>query len=629
MSDDSATIVLKPEDDADTILGKVRTAGARQVNLVVPPGTRALQTLGGFTMLRKACDVTGVNVTIYSADVQTCDMAKVCRFDVVRLEPEARARDVPPAAPEEPRIVVSTRPPEPIGVAAPPEAEAPVSFEEMLGPTPEVEEVEVPEVGERAPEAEGEVTPGRRPSWSPDLGALRRAVAPLGAALASLAGSFAAVGRGLQGTLKRAPAPEAVEVPVALVPAKVPTSPWVKLRYYLWGLAGVVGLTVLLVAVYALSLPRTVVALTPAPAGTREMEIVLTVVLSDTVPAKGAEAGPKVEGDTLAILAKPIEVQLTAEASGTATGSALVPDGTAQGTVSFSNANLYDVYVPAGTRLLGPGGTVFVTLQDVTVPAAVQLWSNGLPAGIEYGKVLDVPIRAEQPGSAWNVDAGTITGFEAAPVSNLYVYNQQPTSGGSERPVTLVTEEDQTRLRETLLAQLREQAYEELHAKVGDLEVLSGTLDIRPVEESFSHSIGEEATTFTLRASVRATALASAPGVLDRALEQAVLMGLGGKKAGQEIGQVVHGAVVPVAPQPTGNAWSYRTRVQVTLVNRIDAGLQAEIRRALRGQPAAEAGRILQGYADRIAAYAISPVPSRLPVQISRIVVVDIAQLRH
>ncbi len=632
MPDESVTIVLKPEDDADTILGKVRTAGAQQVNLVVPPGTRALQTLGGLTMLRKACDVTGVNVTIYSADIQTCDMAKVCRFDVVRLPAEGQPHDVPSPAPEEPRIVVSTRPPEPTGVPAPAPTEAP--FEELLGPAPEVEEVELAE----APGAlEEEVQPTRRPAWSLDFGAVRRAVAPLGAALASLAGRVVEAGR----RFKRAPAaaaPEAPEVPpaeeipeapLAAVPVEVPTSPLEKLRYYLWGIAGVVGVTVLLVAVYGFSQPRTVVALTPVAAGTQEMEIVLTVVLSDTVPTKGAVASPKIEGGTVSIVAKPVEVQLSTEASGTATGSALVPDGTAQGTVSFSNENMYDVYIPAGTRLVGPGGTVFVTLQDATVPAAVQLWSNGLPAGIQYGQLDGVPIQAEQPGSAWNVDAGTITAFEAAPAGGLYVYNREPTSGGSERPVTLVTEEDQTRLRETVLAELREQADSELHTKVGDLEVLSGTLDIRTVEESFSHAIGEEATTFTLRATVRATALAGAPGILERALDQAVLLAMGGEKAGQEIGKIAHGPILPVAPQPAGNVWSYRTRVQVTIVNRIDGGLQAEIRRALRGQSAEAASRILQEYADRIASYAISPAASRLPTQASRILIVDTTQLRH
>jgi hypothetical protein len=623
MSDDSVTIVLKPEDDADTIVGKVRTAGAQQISLVVPPGNRALQMLGGFTMLRKVCDLHGINVTVYSADATTCDMAKVCRFDVVRLEPEARLRDEEVSAREEPRIVVSTRPPEPIGVAEPSEVPVAAPFEEVLGPPPAVEEVELP-----APEAaEEEPGPPRRPAWSFDLGAVRRVLAPLGAAVAAVAAAT-------KERFRRAPVPEpaaereAPAAPPVEIPVEAAVPPRERLRYYLWGLAGVVALTVLLVAAYSFSEPRTVVALTPVAAGTQEMDVGLTVVLSDTVPTKGAAVGPKIEGDAVVIVAKPVEVSLQASASATATGSALVPDGTAQGRVSFSNGNFSEVFIPAGTRLIG-AGMVFYTVEDVSVPAAVQLWSNGLPAGIEYGRAIGVPIRAEQPGSAWNVDAGTITHFEAAPAANLYVINPEPTSGGSERPVTLVTEQDQSQLRERLLAELREQAYAELYAKVGDLEVLSGTLDIRTVEELFSHPIGTEATTFTLRTTVRATALASAPGVLERALDQAVLLGLGGKKAGQEIGQIAHGPILPVAPQPAGNAWSYRTRVRVTIVNRIDPALQAEIRRALRGQTAQEACKILETYADRIAAYAVSPVSSRLPTQGSRIVVVDTTQLRH
>ena len=127
MSEESITVVLKPEDDTEAILEKVRMAGVQQVNLIVPPGTRALQMLGGFTMLRKACDITGIDVTIYSTDEKTCDMAKVCRFDVVRLEQEGRPPEARPPVEELPRIVVSTRPPEPdrTMVAPAPVAEAP------------------------------------------------------------------------------------------------------------------------------------------------------------------------------------------------------------------------------------------------------------------------------------------------------------------------------------------------------------------------------------------------------------------------------------------------------------------------------------------------------------------------
>jgi len=113
MTENSVTVMLLPNDDTETILEKVRTAGAQQISLIVPPGNQALQTLGGFTMLRKACDITGIDVTIYSDDEKTCDMATVCRFEVVHLDSDVAPRAATPAEEPTPRIVVSTRPPEP------------------------------------------------------------------------------------------------------------------------------------------------------------------------------------------------------------------------------------------------------------------------------------------------------------------------------------------------------------------------------------------------------------------------------------------------------------------------------------------------------------------------------------
>jgi len=658
MPEESVTIVLKPEDDTETILEKIRTAGVQQVNLIVPPGTKALQMLGGFTMLRKACDITGIDVTIYSIDEKTCDMAKVCRFDVVRLEPEGRPQEVRPVAEELPRIVVSTRPPQPAREMAAPgptagalAAEKPAPMDErlrglsdddmalfdalesmsggedvVLGPETfgrpaGAAATAAAEVGE-----EPAAVPERRPrKTSPLANILSPLTSALGNLYIAVVGVFLKaaskrVGNERKGAAAEAPAGAAV---APLVPAEedVHVLRAQKRRYYIWGLVGVVAFTLFILALYAFSIPRTVVSLTPLQAPPQEIDLALTLELTKTVSPDGAKVAPG-EGGTVAIPAQAEQVELSGRATGQATGEAMVAEQAAEGPVIFSNLTGYDVYIPVGTRVSG-GGATFHTTQDVTL-AASDFW--GSDAHVE---TLEVWIQADQPGSAGNVDAWTIGTIEGDLAGVLTVVNEVATSGGLERKGTIVTAGDLEKLRQKLVTGLREQAYSDLQKKIGKLEVLSGTLEIETVEETFSHAVGAEATTITLTARVRASALASAPGLLNQAIDKAVLDKLGGQKTGQQIAKIAHGEMIPVAPTGTGSAWTYRTHATVSVVNSIDPKLQAEIRQALRGCTYAEARQKLEKYRDRIASYAISPVLGRLPRPASRIRVEDISQYLH
>jgi len=299
------------------------------------------------------------------------------------------------------------------------------------------------------------------------------------------------------------------------------------------------------------------------------------------------------------------------------TGEAWIAEGTATGMVVFVNLTGYGINVPAGTRLSG-GGATFHTTEDVWVPGSDF---RGEDAYLGKGRV---SIVADVPGSAGNVPAGAISVVEGNLAGLLTVENSQATAGGSERHAAIVTAEDQARLRQHLLGALQQEAYSELQAKLSGLEVLSGTLQVEIVEENFSQSVGGEAGTLVLRAKVRASALASAPDLLGKAVEAAVEQKLGGQKAGQEIGAVTYTPLEAVAPGP-GNTWAYRTVASVPILNHIDEGLRAEIAGRLRGRSWLEARRILEEYRDRIAGYAISPALEVLPMSIQ---VVDISGYR-
>lgn len=655
MTEESVTVMLQPGDDTETILEKVRTANTQQINMIVPPGTKALQTLGGFTMLRKACDITGLNVIVYSADEKTCDMAKVCRFEVVRLEPEARPGEVAAPSEEAPRIVVSTRPPEPeprvgVGPAVVGEAAGPVVSEERLQELTDEdlalfealesmshdEDVELraedfvrgasepftqarPRVAEEPVREEGAGEPA---VWQQVLAPVGRflagALANLYIGVVKLFLSIAARFQPKREAVAEAGAPAAVTPRVRTEEEMVLRRSEIR-RYYGWTLLGVAAFVAFLLAVYFLSLPRPVVVLTPREKDAREMDLSLTVVMQDSFSAEGAKVST--EGGTVAIPAKAVVVEFSGEASAQVTGEAWISDATATGTVVFTNLTAYAVAVPAGTSISG-GGTTFHTLEEITVPA-----SSFIGSGAYVGKAA-VGVAADTPGSAGNVEPWTLMNIEGNLSSVLLVVNEVATKGGAEHQATIVTAEDQDRLRQQLITDLEEKAYAEFQSQVGDLEVLSGTMEIETVEEEFNHAAGSEAKTLVLTARVRASALASSPGLLDQALAEAVSDEIGGEKAGQQVGVITHGAVEAVQPvQGVDSAWTYQVHARVPLHNVIDEELKDEIRRALRGLTYDEAFELLAGYSDRIAGSSITPVLGRLPGSASRIRVVDINEI--
>ncbi len=659
MPEESVTVMLLPEDDTETILDRVRRAGAKKINLIVPPGNRALQTLGGFTMLRKACDITGLEVTVYSDDEKARDMAQVCRFEVVSLEQEARPREVKLPA-EEPRIVVSTRPPEPAGAVAAAEApealEAPAArpeeIKERLGGLSEadlalfdsLEDMSLSEDVELRPEdfsrpvaaaaaaeaAAGPAAPTRE--TKPPKPKKARGPSPLKPVADALLGALANVYIAVTGLfLKTAArfqpkstkaAAVAAEAPAAVGP-RVRTTEEVralrqkKLRYYLWTLAAVAVLTGLVVGIYLLSQPTVTVSLLPKAAETREMDLVLTVALTDSV---GSGGGVSVEGGTVLVPAESKVVELSGQASAPATGNQWIAEGTAAGSVVFVNLTSYAVSVPAGTQVsVGGGGVTFHTTADVWVPASDF---RGIDAYLGKG---EVSIVADVPGSAGNVEARAISVVGGSLAGTVTVENGEATAGGSERQVIVVTAQDQDELLGRLLDDLQRQAYAELNAQLVGLEVLSGTMKVETIAAEFSQPVGAEASVFTVTARVRAQALASTPGALDQAVKQAVQQQVQAKP-GQEVGQVDYSTPRSSGPGPGINTWTYSTRASVPILNRIDDRLRGEIGGKLAGKSYQQALKILQGYGEVVTSFSISPVLEWLPAW-GGIQVVDISQV--
>lgn len=178
------------------------------------------------------------------------------------------------------------------------------------------------------------------------------------------------------------------------------------------------------------------------------------------------------------------EIRLIVDGSRKAavTGKIPLPQGKAEGVVTFRNLTEAPVSIPAGTVLTSTGlpGVRFLTSE-----------AGELEAGLEA--TVDVPVQAESPGATGNVKAGTILAIEGDLGLRVTVNNAEPTTGGSNRMVDAASEKDLSRLREDVLKTLEEKALVEMKALLapGD-EVFVDTLNVEQIlEENFDPPPGQ------------------------------------------------------------------------------------------------------------------------------------------
>ncbi len=255
--------------------------------------------------------------------------------------------------------------------------------------------------------------------------------------------------------------------------------------------AGLMLLLALLVSgivlTIALIVPVAYVTLVPA-----RQPVAVTVDLTATTGIDYPDV------DRRLIPARLLELQIEGNGALPTTGRRDAPDQRATGTVTFINRQTAPLEIPMGTVVRTSTGTNVRFRTTVT---------GTLPAGI--GATVEVPIEAIDPGPAGNVRSGTITQIDGPLAPVLRVINAQPTTGGSVRQVSVVTEADKNRLRQAVLQQVRQTAYQRLGALLTEDEFLppeSVTTII--LAETFDHFVDEPADTLKLRLRVLARGLA-------------------------------------------------------------------------------------------------------------------------
>lgn len=180
------------------------------------------------------------------------------------------------------------------------------------------------------------------------------------------------------------------------------------------------------------------------------------------------------------------EIKKTASADFTATGKKDVGEK-ATGTVNFSNASFDATTIAAGTTLTSAAsGLTYVTNAAVTVPKGTCTSIFNCKPGTASGAV-----TASQGGSKYNADSGALSGAGSAITAAFAA----PTSGGTDKTVTVVSEDDAAKARDTIKAEAADTIKAELQKQFsGEVVAVSESFTTTPGNPVVTPAVGQEAT---------------------------------------------------------------------------------------------------------------------------------------
>lgn len=206
----------------------------------------------------------------------------------------------------------------------------------------------------------------------------------------------------------------------------------------------------------------------------------------------------EIDLDAKIIPAKILSVVVANSAEVATTGAVDEATERAGGRVTFTNLTSQPVRIPAGTAVRTTGGAPvrFVTQKDVMLEP-------------QRGAAGEAPVLAIEPGPLGNVGAGLINSIEGPLAVQAAVINIGPTRGGEVKQVATATDEDRQRLKEMLLAELKQQGYAELLAQLSEHQFApAATVQVLDIlDETYDRFAGEKADRLKLemRAKIAAT----------------------------------------------------------------------------------------------------------------------------
>ncbi|WP_322823254.1 baseplate J/gp47 family protein [Chloroflexus sp.] len=534
MTDETALVLALPEDTAESLMAKVRTTHAANVQILAPEGTVALQRVAGTDALRDLATAAGINLTIISSDPGILKAARQSRLATIEVTgahvqapvpstPFTPGEDLPaedleflaaldelaangnnldlfaPPSEQKRPVAADTRP-----IAAPETRPIPTTSSPSTPATPPAMGDDDLEFFDALDDLAAAFEQERTGTPPPPIPSAREASAQpprvrpediqLSAAEVARAdqiGRRSEADRTQRTTAepRREPRPEPVAPPTrrAATPApRTTTRSQAQLfRALLIGLIILLALTGILIVV------------------TQSVTIVVRLPVRETTPVVGL-AIPITAVSTAsanAVNAEPLETTVAISTHGEVTEGVLTPVSSASGAITLFNQNTQPITIPAGSEFVafGPDNQPipFISKADVTVPGAVTTRS-GNQIITTFGEAA-VQIEARSPGSASNIPANTIRELRIAGgptinlVSGLLTVSHDAIGGGTDEEVRVIKESDVRRYLAQALTDLDQEARRQL-----DGLALAHNLRLEPTTVSPSRAELEQLAGFEL-----------------------------------------------------------------------------------------------------------------------------------
>jgi hypothetical protein len=464
MAEDSAIVFVAPEDSIDSVVRKIRATSGRSVELLVPDGTPALQTLSGFLRLREALERDLVSVLVISSDEKTLNAARLSQFETVGV---AGARVGPPPADD-----LSGR----VGVR-PPGGRPTVPFDdqdaEFLDALDQMEPADSyatadddqPMALDDLSDAVAPASAGRLAHDDDEFAAAFDALSPLDDRRRPPADDWdIAPSRASTGSQRRARSADLAVAPGRDSRATRELTRTGALarrdgrdsrqalddelaedlapRRSIWG-AAIPLLILLIVAAGGLLWylrSRVTIVVTPPRASVSQRNFT-----DEVIPLAGG--ADKSQG---AVQAAPVGAPAEFTVQGQVISETLSPAGRAKGVVTIYNTVSQNIELPQGTEFIAiteRGGEARFTLDaPATVPGALST-SSVSGSSVTNGKI-DVAVTARSPGSASNVGENAIKQLAIPgqqPITtdtSNFLIRHAPIGGGSEELLRIITEDD-------------------------------------------------------------------------------------------------------------------------------------------------------------------------------------------
>jgi baseplate J-like protein len=308
--------------------------------------------------------------------------------------------------------------------------------------------------------------------------------------------------------------------------------------------------------------------------------------------------------DPNALQTKTFEKTIAREGDATATGKSTVPDGTASGVMTFRSRADGATTLKSGTTLKGPRDVSYVLQSDTVVP------------GLDFGRgqlgEASGKVRASQPGPAGNLASG----FSARYTDNV-TYISGEITGGTEKEVSVVSDDDIAALRARLEADLRMHALAEVNAALpSGATALNDYLTLRTPTVTAQPSAGTQADSVHVRVAITAQVPVyqntDFDALIDRRLTEAVREAGATAGGAQEVLPETVTRSKPVFVDVQGSLVRYFATVTGTTRATITDADLARLRAALVGRDGHAAEQVLSGER-ALSGYSIRYGPSWLP----------------